>query len=1184
MQFDMSRMQVFLQSTLKGSPRGMVTRFKRFAVQFCVMLMLMAICHSAHAEVRSVFSTATLNVPATGTGDVSGAPADYYPLGLKVSNTKNQVVLGLEVRLAPLTHNYPEDLDVMLVAPNGKNVILMADAGGAADLNNAPLTFRDDAANPIPDNTQIFSGTYRPANYAGSDNFPFPAPVPSGATTLSTFNGMNPQGTWNLYIVDDEGGISGKFQGKFELIFTLGNANQSSINIPSQGAATPYPSTINVSGMTGTISKVTARLNGLNHALPLDLDVLLVGPGGQSTLLMSDAGGGAAISNVNLTFADDAAGMVPNGGPISTGTYKPSNYENASDPFPTSAPAGPYQVSLGTFNGQNPNGEWKLYIMDDFTSNGGTLASWSLDIEVSLPTIKWSAATYSTNESDGQVTLTAVRSAPFGSSSVEWYLSDDTAKQYDDYGSKDFGSKSFVFNDGETTKSLVIDLKKDGIDEFDEQFEVGLYSMTIRDAISASPSLATVTIVDTDTPPVLTLSGAAAAESNGVLKIPYLLSHRSEKPISFTVNTSDGSASVGSDYSAISNQTVTIPAKPNLSSGTIDVPLLNDAVDEEDETFALTLTNEQYVALTSNPTQGVVLDDDASPSLSINDASIMESNSGSNLLTFTISLSAASARPVSVNYSMSGGTATPGDDYLPVLSSVSIAPGLTSREVSVLIYGDVVIEGDETFNLNLSSAVNATIVDAEGTGTIVNDDSEATLPKLTISNASVVEGNSGTTNAVFTVSLSANNQQTVTANYATTNGTATAGNDYQSTSGTLSFAPGVSSQTIVVPVTGDTTVEPDKTFSVNLSGATNAVIATASATATIVNDDAAPAPAPAPQIFLFSPSSGLRGSGTIIAGLNFSGVNSVKFNGVTAKFIILSPTQIKATVPLTATTGKISITTPAGTGTSGSDYVVIPPPTFTSFTPASGPVGTQVTVSGKTFDGASIVKVNGRIVPFQLLTGAKLRLTIPNGTTSGKISVSTPAGTSTSTGSFVVTPKIDNFTPAASPIGTSVIINGFNFTGVKSVKFNGVAATKFTVNSVFRITATVPAKATTGKISVVGPTNAVALSLTNFTVTTATSALSGTRAVSGLSSATASGDTVRLQFVAPLSTDNNASYRVLINGEEVEVESISVSGSTVTLGLPQSTLHSGDTIQVSWNELKSAAGQTLSGSTTLNAK
>ena len=128
-----------------------------------------------------------------------------------------------------------------------------------------------------------------------------------------------------------------------------------------------------------------------------------------------------------------------------------------------------------------------------------------------------------------------------------------------------------------------------------------------------------------------------------------------------------------------------------------------------------------------------------------------------------------------------------------------------------------------------------------GQGTIVNDDvAPPILPTLSIADVVVTEGNAATT-TTFTVTLSAAAAGAVTVSYATADGTATAGSDYTATSGTLSFAAGETTKTITVAIAGDTVVEPDETFTVNLSAATGATIADAGALGTIVNDDG-PAP------------------------------------------------------------------------------------------------------------------------------------------------------------------------------------------------------------------------------------------------------------------------------------------------------------------------------------------------------
>jgi uncharacterized protein YjiK len=222
------------------------------------------------------------------------------------------------------------------------------------------------------------------------------------------------------------------------------------------------------------------------------------------------------------------------------------------------------------------------------------------------------------------------------------------------------------------------------------------------------------------------------------------------------------------------------------------------------------------------------------PSLSINDVSVTEGNSGTVNAVFAVSLSAASTQPVTVNYATANGTAIEPGDYTAASGQVSFQPGVISQPVTVAVNGDVIPEPNETFFVTLSSAVNATIGDNQGIGTINNDD---VVLSLSINDVSVTEGNSGTVNAVFAVSLSAVSAQTVTVNYATANGTATEPGDYMAASGQVSFQPGVISQPVTVAVNGDVITEPDETFFVNLNSAVNATISDNQGIATITDDD-----------------------------------------------------------------------------------------------------------------------------------------------------------------------------------------------------------------------------------------------------------------------------------------------------------------------------------------------------------
>jgi hypothetical protein len=222
-----------------------------------------------------------------------------------------------------------------------------------------------------------------------------------------------------------------------------------------------------------------------------------------------------------------------------------------------------------------------------------------------------------------------------------------------------------------------------------------------------------------------------------------------------------------------------------------------------------------------------------SPSLSISDVTVTEGNSGTVNAVFTVSLSAASDRTVTVTYSTAADTATAGSDYTATSGTLTFDPGVTSQTVTVVVNGDRVGETDESFFVNLDNPTNATVADAQGVGTILDDE-----PRISISDVAHNEGNSGTTSFNFIVSLSAPYDTAVTVRYATADGTATVANkDYQAKSGSVTFAAGVTSQTVTILVNGDKTKEGDETFYVNLSNAVSALIMDGQGAGTILNDE-----------------------------------------------------------------------------------------------------------------------------------------------------------------------------------------------------------------------------------------------------------------------------------------------------------------------------------------------------------
>ncbi len=255
-------------------------------------------------------------------------------------------------------------------------------------------------------------------------------------------------------------------------------------------------------------------------------------------------------------------------------------------------------------------------------------------------------------------------------------------------------------------------------------------------------------------------------------------------------------------------------------------------------TFKLRVTDSGVLTDTKDFT--VTVTAQTLPTISINDVTLAEGNAGATAFNFTVSLNTASlCNTITVNYATANGTATTADsDYALSSGILSFAPGETMKTVTVNVTGDTKFETNETFFVNLTSPTNATIADAQGLGTINNDDAQ---PTIAINDVAVTEGNAATVNASFTVSLSAVSGVTTTVQYATANGTASAGSDYVAVPlTTLTFSPGEQTKTVTVLVNGDTTVEPDETFFVNLSNPTNATIADNQGQGTITNDDLPP--------------------------------------------------------------------------------------------------------------------------------------------------------------------------------------------------------------------------------------------------------------------------------------------------------------------------------------------------------
>ncbi len=345
--------------------------------------------------VQMTYSNSTPITVNTKSGLAAPTKAALYPSTVEVSGMTGTIT-RIAVTLDGVNHTWLSNLDFLLVSPTGAKFIFFSDGNAgfpAYEATDNIFTFADDAPGLFPSGTFAYNGSYRPTSGDGqSDTFPAPAPPgpydqPNTATFASTFNGANPNGTWSLFAVDDALGNSGSVNSGWALTVTTDGApqtfaNPASVELPDvTEAAAPYGSAISVAGVEGVISDLNVTISGITHARPSDLDLLLVSPNGRGVVIMSDIGGGAA-SNATVTFDDSASTQIST---VTSGTFKTrNNNEEGIDVFPSPSPIRPLiagNVSLGNFNGFSPNGEWRLFVMDDEQSASGSIAGgWSIEI------------------------------------------------------------------------------------------------------------------------------------------------------------------------------------------------------------------------------------------------------------------------------------------------------------------------------------------------------------------------------------------------------------------------------------------------------------------------------------------------------------------------------------------------------------------------------------------------------------------------------------------------------------------------------------------------------------------------------------------------------------------------------------------------------------------------------------
>ncbi len=413
---------------------------------------------------------------------------------------------------------------------------------------------------------------------------------------------------------------------------------------------------------------------------------------------------------------------------------------------------------------------------------------------------------------------------------IEYESMDLTATAGTDYVALD---GSLTIKAGEREGSIDIDFIDDLVEEGNEEFVVAL---TGTEGINLKHTHIHVTILDEESIKVL-IANASQTEGHpdGML---VDLSFTESVPWPFTIRARTTAGTAGtSDYQdwpkLSSSLIVGTPERPVISFR-FRHPLINDSLDEPNETYTITAWGYDNLGRESNSATMTIIDDDDAPEASIADASGLEDSVGK--LSFDVTLNTASAKEITLNYATSDDTATAGSDYTQTNGTLTFSAGETTKTISVPVLEDGSPEEDETFTVTLSNAANATIGDGTGTGTIQDDD--PVPASLSIEDAVALESREA---MEFPVTLSGDREEgvTVTVDYATADRTAEAGSDYTETTGTLTFATDVTQQTIRVPLLDDVIDEGHDIFVVLLSNAMGATFSDSLAEGKILDDDIA---------------------------------------------------------------------------------------------------------------------------------------------------------------------------------------------------------------------------------------------------------------------------------------------------------------------------------------------------------
>jgi hypothetical protein len=461
------------------------------------------------------------------------------------------------------------------------------------------------------------------------------------------------------------------------------------------------------------------------------------------------------------------------------------------------------------------------------------------DNDISALKFKATSYTAAENVTGGKMTVTISRAANTGPVSVKYSTVDGTAKAGTDY-TVTSGTMSFTT---ETSKTFTVPILNNTIVDGSRRFSVVLSDPSVG-AMLGTPSTVPVSITDDDKGGSIQFSATTASvkEDVGTINLTVTRSNGAASGVTVNYITADGTARVGSDYTATSGS-LTFAA--NETSKTITVPINPDLVVEPNETFTMTLSNPGGGATlgTNKVSTVTITNDDAAGTLQVAATAVTVAENAGKVV-ISVNRTGGASGAVGVSYATANGTALAGTDYMAISGTLSFAESETSKTIEVPITDNTIVNTGKTFKVTLSAPTSGVILGTNKvtTVTIASDDVGGAIQfSPAVYRVNEVDGTVDLTIVRTGTGPLAGGVTVKVATVAeTTSGKAISGSDYTPFSAILTFAAGETSKKISIPILNDTIVEANETFKVTLStptGGATVPTTAASAIVTIVSDD-----------------------------------------------------------------------------------------------------------------------------------------------------------------------------------------------------------------------------------------------------------------------------------------------------------------------------------------------------------